>query len=62
MYGIYRRSRAQIDAKDGHTSAASAKVKRDGKHLQFKKERDALKWIEENDGEFFTRKVSKEVK
>jgi len=68
-YGVYRRSRFeweswQTDGWKGNTGAASAKVKRGGKHVAFKSKKEAEKWAEENqkDEEFFVRKVSKDVK
>jgi hypothetical protein len=61
VYGVYRKSQRQIDCPDGHTSAESAKVKRGGKHLVFKREKEAQAWVAVNDGDFFVRKVSKGV-
>jgi hypothetical protein len=64
QFGIYRKSKAQLDSDDGHTAAASAQVKRGGKHLTFKNKKEADKWVENNaKGEnLFVRKVSKSVK
>lgn len=69
-YGIYRQSRCEWEAWpeqgggwNGNTQAASAKVRRGGKHLVFKNKKDAQKWVDENSGkeQFFVRKVSKDV-
>jgi len=62
--GVYRKSKQQYDSDDGHTSSASAEVRRGGKHVTFKNKKAAYKWIADNSkGEtLFARKVSKSVK
>ena len=67
MYGVYRISKKWWHVEEtanGHTAAESAKVKRDGKHVMFKKKKVAEKWAKENarEGEkLFVRKVSKPI-
>ena len=69
-YGIYRRSRfeweswAGTEGWKGNTGAASALVKRAGKHLTFKRKKDAQAWVAANSKKepFYVRKVSKPVK
>jgi len=64
--GIYRKSRSPAyDGDDAHNSAAHTLVKRGGKHLTFKNDRAAQKWIKQNstaDVEYMARKISKPVK
>jgi hypothetical protein len=62
-YGVYRKSKQQLDAPSGNTSSESAKVKRGGKHVIFKNKKEADDWVKNNSKgeELFVRKVSKPV-
>jgi hypothetical protein len=64
-FGVYRKAAQTgiLNKDEGHTSAASAKVKRGGKHVTFKSKNAANKWVTDNSkGEnMFVRKVSKYV-
>jgi len=62
-FGVYRKSKAQMDSDDGHTAARSSLVKRGGKHVTFKSKKQADTWVKTNSkGEnMFVRKVSKPV-
>jgi len=66
MFGIYRISYWQKGSPthNGHTGALSSRVKRGGKHVQFKSKREAEKWAKDNarEGEeLYVRKVSKPI-
>ena len=65
MYGVYRKEQGGQSYKrcEGHTAAASAKVKRNREHVVFKRKAEAQQWITDNakGEEMFVRKVSKGV-
>ena len=64
MYGVYQQSRLQwhLEAEaQGHSAAASAKVKRGGKHITFKRREEAEAWVKANakGRQMYVRKISK---
>ena len=49
-----------------YTNTRSAKIKRNGEHMQFKRKREAIEWIKDNESKYggcnlFVRKISKRV-
>ena len=68
MWGVYTNTRGGDNHKryQGHTFAESAKIKRNGEHMQFKRKRDAIQWMMDNESKYggcnlFVRKVSKRI-